>query len=165
MDQCPYVCLWRQMCLCVSVFISWTFLSQSQLWAYRQTQTPQLPPHLHTVRMSIIQLPCWHLLLSLNANINISTPFNRDILTHRQTIALLLYIQILPWLGLWLNSLSLRTADAIVSSLWLPWTEWDLRSSFWLNRLTVALHLWAPTCSGMKLQGNIWLPLPQGLPA
>lgn len=92
---------------------------------------------------------------------NMSIPLNRLIASHtsphrhtqRKPITTLLYIHILPWLCLWLNSLSPRTADAIVSPLGCYEREWDLRFPFWLKRLAVALHLWAPTHSGMKLQG------------
>lgn len=92
---------------------------------------------------------------------NMSIPLNKLIVSHtyphrhtqRKPITTLLYIHILPWLCLWLNSLSPRTADAIVSPLGCYEREWDLRFPFWLKRLAVALHLWAPTHSGMKLQG------------
>lgn len=160
-------------CVFVGSFV-WGFLnflvSVMTVSMHTYTETSTYPTLAHS-KYEYHPLPLLTFAISLNANINISIPFYRHILTHknkcthRQAITLLLYIQILPWLCLWLNSLSLRRADAIVSSLWLPWTQWDLRSPFWLNRLTVALHPWAPTCSGMKLQGNIWLPLPRGLPA
>lgn len=58
--------------------------------------------------------------VSLNVSLNISIAFDRHFLTCARCNPLLLYIQILPWLCLWLNSLSQRRADAIVSSLWLP---------------------------------------------